>query len=273
MGRTRGFLWLLAGLIVALLAGVVGFMTLSGATAQRSGAGGGAPEAAVVVAAQAVPVRSLLKPSDVMLRTIPVNAIPEGALRDVSEAIGKVNLAELYPGEVLLRQRLADPNAKSGDGRVALALSDDQVLIAYPANDLLSRSGVLKPGDRVDLLFSVRVDPNRLLAAAGARPGVVSGVGGGGDKEVTTFDALQNVAISAVVGVVPGGDKAQAGLPQVLMLTVSPQDALVLKYLKDIDSLFDIALRAPGNDRPWETDPVDMDYVIRRYQLQNGVQK
>lgn len=273
MGRTRGFLWLLAGLVVATLAGVVGFMTLSGAIAQRAGAGGGAPEAAVVVAAQAISVRSQIKPSDVMMRSIPVNAIPEGALRDVNEAIGKVNLTDFYPGEVLLSQRLADPNIKSNDGRIALTLSDDQVLIAYPADDLLSKSGVLKPGDRVDLLFSVRVDPNRVLATAGARPGVVSGVGGSGEKEVSTFSALQNVMISAVVGVVPGGDKVQAGLPQILMLTVSPQDALVLKYLKDIDGMFDMVLRAPGSDQPWETDPVDIDYVIRRYKLQSGVTK
>ena len=156
MGRTRGFLWLLAGLIVAMLAGVVGFMTLSGATAQRSGGGGGAADVPVVVAAQAVPIRSLIKPSDVVVRNIPVSAVPEGALRDTGEVIGKLNLAELYPGEVLLRQRVVDPNVKSSDGRIALAVADDQVLIAYPANDLLSRSGVLKPGDRVDLLFSVR---------------------------------------------------------------------------------------------------------------------
>jgi pilus assembly protein CpaB len=273
MGRTRGFLWLLAGLIVAMLAGVVGFMTLSGAAAQRSGAGGGAPDAPVVVAAQAVPVRSLIKPSDVVVRNVPVSSIPEGALRDSNEAIGKVNLAELYPGEILLRQRLADPNVKSGDGRVALALADDQVLIAYPAGDLLSRSGILKPGDRVDLLFSVRVDPNRVLAVAGARPGVVSGAGGGGEKEVSTFNALQNVTLSAVVGAVPAGDKTQSGLPQMLLLTVSPQDALVLKYLKDIDGTFDMALRAPGSERPLEADPVDIDYIIRRYRLQSGAKK
>ena len=273
MGRTRGFLWLLAGLIVAMLAGVVGFMTLSGATAQRSGAGSSAPDVPVVVAAQAVPVRSLIKPSDVMIRNIPVNSLPEGALRDTNEAIGKLNLAELFPGEVLLRQRVVDPNVKSSDGRIALALADDQVLIAYPANDLLSRSGVLKPGDRVDLLFSIRVDPNRILAVAGARPGVASGMGGGDEEEVSTFNALQNVKISALVGAVPGGDKTESALPQVLLLTVSPQDALVLKHLKDIDATFDMALRAPGSEQPWETDPVDIDYIIRRNRLQSGVKK
>jgi pilus assembly protein CpaB len=270
MGRTRGFLWLLAGLIVAMLAGVVGFMTLSGATAQRSG-GAGTPDTQVVVAVQAVSVRSLLKPSDVALRSIPVNSIPEGALRDVNEAIGKLNLTDFYPGEVILRQRLVDANVKSGDGRIALALANDEVLIAYPANDLLSRSGVLKPGDRVDLLFSVRVDPNRVLAVAGARPGIVSGAGGGGEKEISTFNALQNVTLSAVVGAVPGGDKAQSGLPQMLLLTVSPQDALLLKYLKDAEAMFDMVLRAPGDERPSDADPVDIDYIIRRYRLQSEV--
>jgi pilus assembly protein CpaB len=265
----------LAGLIVAMLAGVVGFMTLSGATAQRSGGGGGggAADVPVVVAAQAVPIRSLIKPSDVVVRNIPISAMPEGALRDTNEAIGKLNLTEFYPGEVLLRQRVVDPNVKSSDGRIALALTDDQVLIAYPANDLLSRSGVLKPGDRVDLLFSVRVEPNRILAVAGVRPGVASGAGDGGEKEISTFNALQNVMISALVGAVPGGDKAQSALPQVLLLTVSPQDALILKHLKDIDATFDMALRAPGSEQPWETDPVDIDYIIRRNRLQSGVKK
>lgn len=271
MGRTRGFLWLLSGLIVAMLAGVVGFMTLSNAAAQRGATGGGTPEAPVVVAARAVGVRTLLTTADLTVRNLPVNTIPEGALRDIAEAQNKMTLTDLYPGEVIVRQRLADPNVKSGDGRVALALSDDQVLMAYPASDLLSRVGVLKPGDRVDLLFSVRVDPNRVLAVAGARQGVTPGVGGSGEMEVATFNALQNVTISAVVAAVPGGDKAASALPQAILLTVSPQDALVLKYLKDIDGTLDMVLRSPGSEQPVETDPVDIDYIIRRYQLQNGV--
>jgi len=206
-----------------------------------------------------------------VVRNIPVSSVPEGALRDTSEAIGKLNLIEFYPGEVVLRQRVVDPNVRSSDGRVALAVTDEQVMIAYPADDLLSRAGVLKPGDRVDLLFSVRVEPNRLLAATGARP--ASGAGGSNERELSTFNALQNVMISAVVGAVPGGDKAQAALPQALLLTVSPQDALVLKYLKDADATFDMVLRAPGREQPWETDPVDMDYVIRRNRLQSGIVK
>lgn len=259
MGRMRGCLWLLAGLVMALLAGVVGFMTLSRASAQRSANEGATPEVPVVVAAQAVPVRSALKPSDLIMRNLPVNAVPEGALRDVSEAVGRVILTELYAGEIVLRQRLVDPNLKSGDGRFALALTDDQVLLAYPASDLLSRSGMLKPGDRVDLLFSVEVDPNRSLSAVGARTA-------GGGEETATFSSLQNVTISAVVAGQPGSDAATAA-PQMLLLTLSPQDALTLKYLKDIDGVLDMVLRAPGAEQPYVTDPVDADYLIRRYRL------
>ena len=260
MGRMRGCLWLLAGLVMALLAGVVGFMTLSRAAAQRSANEGATPEVPVVVAAQAIPIRAALKPSDLTMRNLPVNAVPEGALRDVSEAVGKVVLTELYAGEIVLRQRLVDPNLRTGDGRFALALTDDQVLLAYPASDLLSRSGVLKAGDRVDLLFSVEVDPDRSLSAVGARPA------GGSGTEVTTFSSLHNVTISAVVAGQVGNEESAAA-PQMLLLTLSPQDALTLKYLKDINGVLDMVLRAPGAEQPYVTDPVDADYLIRRYRL------
>lgn len=264
MGRTRGCLWLLAGLVVALLAGVVGFMTLSRATSERAGAQDVSPQVQVVVASQAVVVRSALKTTDVSIKNMPVDAVPEGALRDLAEVVGKVTLVDLYTGEIILRQRLADPNVKSGDGRIALALADDQVLVAYPAVDLMSRSGVLKPGDRVDLFFSAKFDSNRTLAGAGVKSTASSG--SGGQQETATFDALQSITISAVVAG-PGGSEKTAGPPTMLLLTLSPQDALTLKFLKDADGILDIVLRAPGVERPFVTDPVDADYLIRRYRI------
>ena len=72
---------------------------------------------------------------------------------------------------------------------------------------------------------------------------------------------MQNVSIAAVVKADEGG------APSALLLTISPQDALVLKYVKDAGGIVDIVLRAPGVDRPFEVDPVDVDYVLNRYQM------
>jgi pilus assembly protein CpaB len=257
----RGCLWLTAGLLVAALAGFVAFTALNRATRVESGAPGAAPPVEVVAAAQAIPVRAALTAEDVILKKVPVDAAPEGALRAVEDAVGKITLVDLYQGEVILSQRLVDPNVAAASGRLALVVAADEVLMAFPAGDLMSQSNVLKPGDRVDFLFSLDFPVNRGVAGA-------TGPGGGQqDEEQQTFDVLQNVMIAAVVGQETTEAGAEAGEPQALLFTVSPQDALVLKYMLDAGGRVDIVLRAPGQEGPFTVEPVDVDYMIDRYQI------
>jgi pilus assembly protein CpaB len=263
MARTRGCLWLISGAVVAMVAGLVGYLTLSGATARQTAPTGGAPEVQVVVAAQAVGVRSPLGEKDVTLRSVPVNIVPDGALRETKAAVGKVAMSDLVPGEVILQQRLADPNVVSSDGRTALTIAGDDLLIAFPAHDLLTKSGVVKPGDHVDLFFSLRVPANRGLAG-------VSGASAAEDEQ-TTFSALSNITIPAFVAGKAPTSGGEIGAPEAFLLLVSPQDALVLKYLKDAGGTFDTALRAPGAEQPADAEPVDVDYLIKRYSLPTEV--
>jgi pilus assembly protein CpaB len=260
-GRLRGCLWLTAGLVVAILAGAVAFITLSRVAEQRGGAVPGLTGTVVDVAAasQAVAVRSQLGPEDVVLKQVPVDVVPDGAVRQVEDAVGKVTLWDLVPGEILVASRLVDPNVVTGDGRLALVVSEDQVLMAFPAEDLMSRTGVLKPGDHVDLLFSLQFPTNR--------PPAGGTTGGGGEKDQVTFNLLQNVVIAALVGSDPAAGQAAGGAPQALLLTVTPQDALVLKYVKDAGGTVDIVLRAPGAEQPATIEPVDVDYLIKKYQI------
>jgi pilus assembly protein CpaB len=248
MQRLRGFLWLFAGLIVALLAGLVGYVTLSRAAMRQAGQEvEGVPEVQVVVATREVAVRSILVADDVALKALPVTAVPEGAVARVEDAVGKITLVDLYPGEVILAQRLLDPNLVTAGGRYALLIAGDKVLMALPTTDLMSRIDVLKPGDHVDLLFSLEFP-------AGAAEK---------EKQVT-FNLLQNLTIAAVVGQ-PG--QAAGAAPQALLLTVSPQDALVLKYALDAGATLDLVLRAPGAEQPFTVEPVDIQYLIDRYRI------
>ena len=52
---------------------------------------------------------------------------------------------------------------------------------------------------------------------------------------------------------------------------MSPQDALVLKYVKDAGGILDIVLRAPGAEQPFDVEPVDVDYILNRYQIPTEV--
>jgi len=275
MARTRGCIWLAAGLVLAALAGFVAFMTLTRTAPQPEAgdaAGGSGRTQAVVVAAQAVPVRTQLTAEMLAVRQLPIEAVPQGAIADPAEVEGKVTTTELFAGEAILSLRLVDPNVVSGDGRLALVVTEDEVLMAFPAEDLMTSAGVLKPGDRVDILVSLDVPTERTAGGEGA------------DEEQATFNLLQGALIAAVVG----GPQPQTGNPadaitggggattpggdlQALLLTVSPQQALVLKYAKDAGGRFDFVLRAPGADQEFPVEPVDIDLLINQYALPIGV--
>ena len=266
MARLRGFIWLLAGLVIALVAGVIAFQTLTHAAAAPGAEPAAGPVVEVVVAARALPVRSLITDADVTMTELPVTAVPVGALRSVNDAVGRLSLVELAAGEPLLAARLLDPNIQAADGRLAVFMVEDEVLMALSAQDLMSTLSVLKPGDHVDVLFSLPLPTERS-----------EGAEAGSDEEQSTFALLQNVTISALVGgqtgqaaaLIPGQAAAAqpAGPPKALLLTLPPQDALVLKYMIDAGGTFDLVLRAPGVEQPFDTDPVDLDYVIDRYDL------
>jgi len=81
--------------------------------------------------------------------------------------------------------------------------------------------------------------------------------------ETVTFDLLQNVAIAAIVRQV--SQEGTQGAPRALLLAVAPQDALVLKYMKDVGATMDLVLRAPGAEGEFVVEPVDLDYVINGY--------
>jgi len=265
MGRLRGYLWLLAGLVVAALAGSVAFIALSRATAdQMRGGDLITPKRSVVVALRQVEVRGLLSTEDVELKELPVEAVPEGALDSIEQVIGRISLVALYPGEVVLQQRLLDPNVTSADGRMALVVAEDQVLMAFPASDLLSRSAILKPGDRVDFLFSFDLPVDRgTNFVPGMRATGTTEEGEEVETELVTFDLLQNVAIAALVG--EQGEGGAAAPPNALLLVINPQDALVLKYMKDAGAMVDLVLRAPGAEGTFPVEPVDLDYLINGY--------
>ena len=247
MARLRGCLWLTAGLVVALLAGLVAYVYLT-----RAGSQAQAPVAEqreVVVALRVVPVRTQLTGEDVGLKELPAEALPEDAVLDLNAAVGKLTLVDLYPGEIVVGSRLVDPNVISGDGRMAVVVAEDEVLMAFPAEDLMSQVGILKPGDHVDLLFTLS------LAATDAT--------GESREQQATVNLLQNITIAAIVGA-PTGTNQGSSTPA-LLLTIGAQDALVLKYAQDSGGIVDIVLRAPGAEGPFETEPVDSGYIIDRY--------
>jgi pilus assembly protein CpaB len=243
-------LWLTAGLVVALIAGAVAYIVLQGAVPGPAVEDAGVEGATVpvVVASRPIEIRSQLEEADLEVKALAPGLVPEGAISEPEEAIGRLTLVDLYLGEIILAQRLVDPNI-TGDGRLALVVAEDEVLLAFPIQDLMSRIGVLRPGDHIDLLYTLWLP-----------------IGEDDDAQQVTFGVLENVTIAQIVReTTAGGDEGTN--VQAILMTVDPQDALQLKFAKDAGGIVDIALRAPGVEGPFDTEPVDVDYMINRYRI------
>jgi len=263
MKRRSGILWLGTGAILAILAALLSFRLLS-SVAPTSAAG---PEDAVtvpvVVARDDVPVRTLLTNEDVMMRQVPPGLVPLGAATTLDQVLGKISKSHLVMGEVVLVERLADPLRQGED--VLFTMPEDKLLIALPGSDLMSHTGLLKPGDKIDILYSWDVAGGSMRMGSPQAPASIS--------------ALQNLEIQAVVmaKLDAGTETVMTGMGQIgvnmesgesaILLAVDPQDALVLKYLRDVGGILDFALRAPTNEQFMDTEAVTREYLSDRYQI------
>lgn len=96
-----------------------------------------------VVAVREVAVGTELASGDVAVRQVPRSALPDGALRDVGEALGRPTASVLAPGEVLTRHdvRTADLVTGLGSGTVAVWVPLGEAAV----------TAALAGGDRIDL--------------------------------------------------------------------------------------------------------------------------
>jgi pilus assembly protein CpaB len=287
MSRRIGLLLLLGGLVLAMVGIVFVLFVLRQITAPIVATTPVPPPTlSVVVTNRAVPVRTVFQASDLTVVEMPVEFVPLDAVSEIGDAVGKIAMIPMTAGEILMRHHLVDPTNVSPQ-ELGFVIDEDQVVMAFPATDLMSQVDVLQAGDLVDILMSVEVpvlpDEASGLVASEAQ------VGDEEDAILFTFNALQRVTIQAiVVEIVPeqrttgaattrttiGGTPEPTATPgperieaQAILVAVSQQDALVLKHLKDAGGTADIVLRAPTADQIFELDPVSAEYLKDRYEL------
>lgn len=145
MGTSRRILnlvrWHRRGL-AAVLAGVVVFAGLSAVTRTDT-----ADLVAVVVTSRLVVAGSTVTGDDVKLARMPPQAVPEGALIRVQDAVGKVAGTGIRTGQILTDLTLV--GGTSSDGSVVLSVKLDNPELAALA----------PPGTRVTLFATTSAEP------------------------------------------------------------------------------------------------------------------
>jgi pilus assembly protein CpaB len=235
MREFRSWIFLGLGLLLAALTG----LSLYG-VAQDFGARQVAvanDTATVVVAKADIATRALLTAEMLSQKTYPQNLVPAGALTNVADAVGQTTVSAIPAGAAVVRSQLVSANGRNG---ASVSLEKGKVLVAFPTVDPLTLAGLVRPGDRIDVLATV-----------------TSGVGESARKTQTTIQNLE------VVDVLTSGTGAQKTMS--LTFVVDHQVALVLKYLRDTQATLDIAVRSRAESESASTTSVDLAYLLQTY--------
>jgi Flp pilus assembly protein CpaB len=242
---------ILLGVVTAVLAAAVVFKVTRAATTETK-----VETVAVVVATRDIPERTLVPAESLAIKRVPADVVPVGAAAGVEQAVNKMTITRIYPGEIILGSKLADTKGQSG---MAFVLEKGKVLMTFPASDIVT-TGALRVGDTVDILLTYR-GPDQ---------------GGGGRASAdampaTTQTTMQNLKIVTMGAANPkqGPGQPSAG-SNLITFALDHQDALLLKALKDGEGVnLEVVLRAAGDDQIVKTQPVTMRTILERYSLRS----
>jgi pilus assembly protein CpaB len=252
MNKQRGWLLLSLGVLLAVGTGVAVFYLL------RQQQQAALADARAIAEAQVAPVATLQLPvaarpltpgtmitaEDFQLREFPVDLVPQAAITNTVALENQVLAEPVGEGETFSTLQLAGANA----ARVSSQLPAGQVIYAFPINDLLTQLSVVEPGDRIDLLITLPI------ASADASSAV----------QVTAF-TVQNILVFDVVRPIVAED--EEGAPVALLLSLSPEDAALVKHVRDSEASIDFVLRSVLDTEPFEVTPIDREDLIARYGL------
>lgn len=167
----------------------------------------------VVVAKYAVERGEAVGSENMALRAVPAEHLPASVVRpEQFDALAGLRLARpMRSGEPLLREALLDPAPEPLSNRLQPGLR----AVTVVADEVNSVSGMLRPGDRIDLLFSAR-DPQAVAQ---------------GESGESTRPLLQDVRVLATGGLLDSTRSAAPGTRTTfgtITVEVTADDAKVL---------------------------------------------
>ncbi|MEX0781866.1 MAG: Flp pilus assembly protein CpaB [Dehalococcoidia bacterium] len=242
-GSSRGGLLLAA--ILAAITGVLVFVLLQGNddgdTVRNSNTG---VETTVVTASRNIDAREEITEDMLQLTKVPANALLGGVFSDRDLVVGRIARQPIFQGEQLVQDKLASEKRDLG---LSFVVPEGLRGIGVEVDKVIGAGGLLRPGDRVDIVGVIDVKHMDLTT----------------EREFTetrAFTLAQNIEVLAVeeslLNTVREGstqDEASTDQPdadpeaQVVTLAMDPAGAQNL-LLSDEKGAIRLIVRAPGDD-------------------------
>jgi pilus assembly protein CpaB len=217
MNRNR---LILVGVLALALAGAVSFAVFR-LLGKMVGTASASSASSVVVAAKDLTVGAKIEAQDVRLAQLPASELPNKVFHNTADVVGRGVLVPIQRSELVLGSKVAGEEA--GAGLPAL-IPTGMRAVSVKVNDVVSVSGFVLPGTRVDVLLTGQPSKS--------------------NDTPTTTTVLENVQ---VLSAGPKLEKDANGQPvnvPVITLLVSPEDAQKLT-LAATQGQIQLSLRSP----------------------------
>lgn len=121
----------------------------------------------IFVALNEVELGEPLTPAVVKLEPWPKDKVPQGAFSKLEEIEGRRARTKLFVGEPILENKLLskDASLQGASGFIPKGMR----VVAVKVDAVSGSSGLLLPGDRVDVLVQIQANPSRGIAETSAR--------------------------------------------------------------------------------------------------------
>lgn len=182
----------------------------------------------VVVASMKIPYGIEIGETHIKLREVPKGTAPDGAFTDTEMVLGTVSRTEIYPGEIIIKDRIV---SHGGGSTLAAMISPDKRAITVRVNDVVGVAGFLLPGNRVDVISTRQKD-----------------------KNVVSETILKNIKVLAV-DQTASTDKSEPIVVRSVTMEMSPRETEVVTAASKRGSL-QLTLRNPTQDEPAKTEEV-----------------
>lgn len=186
-------------------------------TAQAASTGSGPNTVTVLTAAIDIPLGTRIESRHVAPIPMLAETVPASAFKDLKVIEGKIAIAQIVKGEMLLAPRFADQGSGSA---LAAVVGENMRAVSVRVNDVVGVAGFLLPGNRVDVVAAYRERMDTLSETV-----------------------VQNIKVLAI-DQSASSDKNEPVIVRAVTLEVTPADAEKLILAEQRGSI-QLALRNP----------------------------
>jgi pilus assembly protein CpaB len=247
VSRRKGWMFFALGLILALSAAAMVYFLLQNIEPKPAEMPPPIPTTKLPVAARPLEPGTKLSSADYIMKDFPLELVPVSAISKTVSLDSQLLVRTVGQGETFRSDQFLGGQGAS----MSQQIKQGMVLFAFPIVDLMSQSDVVRDGDHIDLLLTL---PLKGLSGEDTEK----------DLGQATALTLQNIEVYKVLRTTKKEDQPE-GAPTALMISVTPADAVILKYAKDSEGKIDFTLRSSLDTEPFVAPYIDRTEFSKKY--------